>query len=131
MGQKEKRGVTVEVGWAIAFGMIGAIFIMMILSVAGAGLIAKEVLPQERIGIISLLICAIGMLIGCRIAIGKSGYGALPVSLGCAGLSLLILYIGRVILRAGTAYSWQNVGVGMAAAVLAALLWSGRKGKRR
>ncbi len=131
MGQKEKRRMVGELARAIVFGMIGDVIVIMLLCFACAGLMAKEVLPQERIQIISPLICAIGILIGCRIAIGKCGYGALPVSLGCGAASLLLWYFVRLIFHFESVFGWQNMGIGMGAAVAAALLWSGRKRKRR
>ncbi len=129
MGQKGKRGIADEVGRVVVFGVISAIIAMMILCFVGAELLSKEVLPQESVEIISIIICAVGMLIGCRIAIGKSKHGALPVSLGCAAGSLLLLYFGRLIIKSDTTFGWQNLGVGIAAAVAAAFLWSSRKGK--
>lgn len=119
------------IGRAIVFGMIGDVIVIMILCFAFAGLLAKEILPQEWMRIISPMVCAIGILIGCRVAIGKSGYGALPVSLGCGAASLLLWYLVRVIFHFESVFSWQNIGIGMGAAVAAALLWSGRKSKRR
>ena len=131
MGQKEKRGVASNVSRGIVFGMIGTAIIMFLLCIIAAGLIAKEMLPQESMAIISPVICAVGMLVGCRIAIGKSGQGALPVSLGCAAVSLLLLYLCRLILKSDTAFDWQNIGIALGAALAAALLWSGKKRKRR
>lgn len=119
------------IGRAIVSGMIGDMVVSMILCFAFAGLIAKEMLPQEWMKIISPLICAIGILIGCRIAVGKCGYGALPVSLSCGAACLLLWYMVRLIFGFDSVFSWQNIGIGMGAAMAAALLWSGRKRKRR
>ncbi len=131
MGQKDKRGIFGDISRGIVFGMLSGIIVMLLLCFAGAGLIAKELLPQESMGIMASIICAAGMLIGSRVAIGKSGHGALPVSLGCAAASMLLLYFGRLMMKSDSAFGWQNIGITIAAAVAAALLWSGRKGKRR
>lgn len=104
---------------------------MLVLCGIGAVLLSKEVIPEGAAGIMAWIICGFAALLGCWIAQKKAGSARLPVSLGCAGILLLVMGIVSTLGEDRGELRWYSAAIVAAAAIMAALLGAGKGTRRR
>ena len=70
-------------------GISGSLLTTLIVTAMFAGMISKELIPEEKIGYSAIVVVLVSVIIGVSIAISKSENRILP--LVCVGLSYLVV----------------------------------------
>lgn len=108
-----------------------SLLMMVALCMGAAALFAKGTIPEQMLQPVAWLVCALSIFSGCRAALRGADQMRLPVSLGCAFVSMLVLALAQLLVfRTPAALPGVTAAVSAAMALLAAVLGSRKKPHR-
>ena len=91
-----------------------------------AVLIKKQILSEDMLRIWTIVICAVGTVMGCLTAQAGARRARLPICLGCCAMTLALLAILRMILGVNGNWTCHTALTAAVCAVGCALFGAGR-----
>ena len=116
--RQKHTGRAVSIPSGLAAGAITSVMVTLIISGAGAWMIAAEVMPQKQIGYCSVVSLLLAAILGSLMAIKKIKRKPMVVGLLNGGVYYGILIILTVVFFGG---NFQGMGVTMAVVLLGSL----------
>ena len=108
-------------------GSLIGIILLCLLSMIGAVLLAKEIVPVKAIGIMRGCVLALSVAVSCYLAQRRSPCGSLPVAMGTTVALLLVSALLHVLLAREQPWHFWSVPLALIVMLLTALLGAGRK----